>query len=773
MVPKERDHTAALERLRFAQRMQSAEDSSLNIMQLWKTILNGKWVVLLTTVVVVVAMAAYTVNQDRVYSAESLVLVELQQQPSPIAFVEQRKLPSEVGILQNSVELAERVAERLRETAEAVGSAQQFPSLYDEAGVSIPTQRVATRLLRQVRFTPITAQDMISLAAESTSPEEAATIANLYVEEYKDYSQEQSRASISAQRVFLEKQVDERRTELEQFENEWVRSVLRQGTYSQGKDADLLLAEFTAVNSKLKEAQIQLQKQQYQLDILNRQLRQVEPELLTRWQQESAASQIKTEIEAFDEQISQLRMEEQLVYLEHPGLEGNEQRIRREYAPLAQKIDNIKALEEARAKRVNDYYQERQYATSDIEGGGELARVATLRNRILEQELVVGGLNEEVGAIDRYLDSYMVRLQNLPRQSVEQNQFERKQTQLEQQYAQFVAELQKARVSEEAELGYIRIVRSAFVPTLPVRPNMQQNLLLAILVGLGLGIGLAFVKEAINNRFNKPEDLRAQGYTPVGVIPRMDEDVKAIFGKKESIEVGGQQLSTRLLTLHDPWSHISENFRLIRNNLTFVRHDTPNQVLLMTSPEAADGKTLTAMNLAITIAQSGSRTLFIDADMRRPSGHKLLGVDRTPGLAEILSQQIAFSPDRFTTLVDNLTFIPAGDVKVPPPELLGGKIMRDLLDRLRKLYDVIIIDSPPVLAVTDAVVLASLTDSIAIVVSADKTNQRALEVTEETLSSVGTPILGTIFNRFDQRKGGSYYASYGYYGYGEEKVVTK
>lgn len=773
-MTRDRDQLAALERRLAAQRIQPAEDTSINIVQLWKTIRGGRWVILLTTSVVVVGMALYTMTLDSVYSADSLVLVEQQPQSPIVAFVEQRKLPSEVGILQNSVELAERVSERLLETANAVGSKQQFPSLFDEAGNPIPTQRVATRLMKRVQFTAIAAQDMIRLAAESTSPEEAATIANLYVEEYQKYSREQSRASIAAQRVFLEKQVEDRRLELEQLENDWVRSVLSQGIYTQGKDADLLLAEFNAVNSKLKEAQIEQQKERHTLGLLHQQLRQIEPELLQRFTQESAASQLKAEIEAFDKQIAELKVEVGLVYAENPGLEGDESRIQREFAGVAETNAQIKAFEEAKAQRVSQYYNERQGAISDPQQGGELARVAELRTKILEQELAVGGIDEEVSAIERYLDSYLGRLQSLPRQSVEQDQFERKRTLLAEQYGSFVAELQKARVSEEAELGYIRIVRSAVVPGMPVRPNMQQNILLALLVGLGLGVGVAFVKEAINNRFNKPEDLKAQGYTPVGVIPKMDEDVKAIFGKKESVEVGGQQLSTRLLTLHDPWSHISENFRLIRNNLTFVRNDAPNQVLLVTSPEAADGKTLTAMNLAITMAQSGRRTLFIDADMRRPSAHKLLGIARTPGLAEILNREAEFDSRQCATPVENLTLIPAGDVKVPPPELLGSRIMEDLLGRLRERYEVIIIDSPPVLAVTDAIVLASLTDSVAIVVSAEKTNQRALEVTEETLASVGTPIIGTIFNRFDLRRTASYYASYGYYhGYGEEKAVSK
>jgi capsular exopolysaccharide synthesis family protein len=309
-------------------------------------------------------------------------------------------------------------------------------------------------------------------------------------------------------------------------------------------------------------------------------------------------------------------------------------------------------------------------------------------------------------------------------------------------------------------------MRTAFVPMLPVSPDLQQNILLGVLLGLGLGIGGAFVKQSMNWQIYDPDDIQEQGYSLVGVIPKMDREIKKTFEGKTKIDVDGRALSTSLFPLINPWSPITENYRLIRANLRFngigKKEDTAaGQILLVTSPEPGDGKTTTAVNLAITITLSGHKVLLIDADMRRPNGHHLLGMSRTPGLAEVLSGKRVASDVLQSTVVDGLSFLAAGTSSVPPTELLDTDRMQSLLAASAQRFDVVIVDTPPVLAATDPVVLAPHCDAVLVVASADQTDLRSLSQVSDTLGAVGVAIGGVIFNRYNPKKAGETYG-YGY-----------
>jgi len=175
-----------------------------------------------------------------------------------------------------------------------------------------------------------------------------------------------------------------------------------------------------------------------------------------------------------------------------------------------------------------------------------------------------------------------------------------------------------------------------------------------------------------------------------------------------------------------------------------------------------DGKTVVAANLAVATAHGGQRTLLIDADLRRPRAHEVLGMADQPGLAELLLGKMRPEPESWATDIPNLYFLPAGVVDQPPPELLGSPRMVQVLDFLRKHFDVLVIDSPPVLAVTDAVLLAQLCEATLMVVSAGRTDAKALDIARQTLESVNVSIAGVIFNRYRADKHKGYAYGYGY-----------
>jgi len=746
-----------------------AGEAQVDFSEIWDTIREGKWIILLTCILITGAIAAYTYTQEPVYEATNIVSVQPQgQSQSLISYSGSAPdLADEVGLLQYSAELATRVASRLKETAKTVESEDYFPVLTDESGNVLSDQKAGQAIREKTSFVPLAQEQMIRILVRSEVPEEAAAIANTYADEYQKFTRERSRASVTAAREFLEEQAQKRRTEIRDLERQWANFARQNNVMKQGEDGSRLIQEYTGLETRRSELEFQLEQEQKALEILQDQLNQYEPELRNQVMQEQEASEMQSAISAINQQIAQLRTEATQYYVANPGLEGDTTRVQNEFPQLTELKDRIRGFERQKDQLIEQLVSQVSAASAGGEGGA-FSRIQQLQSRITEQKITISRIEAQIQALDQRLATYDNRLQNIPEQRLERKRLEQKLAQAEQFYSSIQNQLQQVIMKQESELGYVRPVRSAVVPSVPVSPNVEQNLILGLLLGIGFGVGLAFLRRALVDQLRSPEDLQAKGYSIVGVIPNMNREVRATFEGKETVKVGESQLSTLLFPLLNPWSPISENYRLVRTNLQHsISGDAP-QVLLVTSPEKGDGKTLTAVNLAVTMAQSGKRTVLVDSDLRRPNAHRMLDLDSEPGVAEILKTDGSIPDHIRPTAIDNLHFLPAGRSDVPPAESLGSDRMKKLLERLRGDYEVVIIDSPPVLAVSDPVLLSTQSDATLLVVSADRTDFRAVEVTEKTLSAVGVPVSGVIFNRFDNSKHGGY--SYGYdyektYGY--------
>jgi capsular exopolysaccharide synthesis family protein len=203
-----------------------------------------------------------------------------------------------------------------------------------------------------------------------------------------------------------------------------------------------------------------------------------------------------------------------------------------------------------------------------------------------------------------------------------------------------------------------------------------------------------------------------------------------------------------MISLLNPLSPVAEGYRRLRTNIQFSRPDAKVQMIMITSPGPGDGKTVTAINLAVTMAQAGRRTLYIDADVRRPQGHRMIGVPREAGLVELLFDALPDSIEQFATSIDSYLYvIPAGRDVPNPAEVLGSRKMKNFLARWRKEFDVIVIDTPPTLLVADALILASTCDTTLVVCSAGVTNWQAVDQCSDALRSVGADVIGVLLNR--------------------------
>ena len=739
-------------------------DLSSVIQTLWRQ----KWIILITAIVVTGLVGAYTYTQPSIYRSSSLVKIGAQNGgvaqvtgsiAGEAAVNRTPGLASEIGVLRNSVDIAVRVARKLR-THEDAGGANGFPVL---SGGDASPEAVGRRILGKTGFAPRRERNLISISVESRDPEEAAAIANLYAEEYRRYSREEARSSVQAARNFLRTQAEQQRRKIDSLEGEWKAFVQSNRLIERGEGGENVASKFNELRSRRDEIAFELQKEQTQLKLLRQQLRQLQPKVEQGLLEEQEASGLRTDITALEEKIAKIRARAATYYAANPELEGDSTRIQREFPELARLLDQMDALE-ARKRSLTRKLVE-SVSSGAATDGSPVDRVADLRRQITEKQLTIEQLRSQRSALETEIDRYEAKLGDIPSQRIRREQIQRKLKQAEDFHGTIVSKLQQITVAEESELGYVQVVQSAFVPSTPIRPTIQKNLIQAILLGLALGVGLAYLREELNPQLRGPEDIENRGYPLLGVVPTMDPEVEKRYDGRDFVEIEGRTLSTRLTPLLNPWSPVTENYRLIRANLGRDNGNS-HRSLLVTSAQQGEGKTVTAVNLALTEAMSGRRTLLIDADMRKPTAHEALGMPRRPGLAGML--QGPPEAKCWKTLVDGLCFIPAGVAERGPANVLDSDRIRKLLEDMREHFDVIVLDSPPTQAASDSIVIATQTDVRTVVVSAADRDAGALDSVMDSLRTAGVPIAGVVLNKFDDRAQLSGDYSYSYYGHDDE-----
>jgi capsular exopolysaccharide synthesis family protein len=343
-------------------------------------------------------------------------------------------------------------------------------------------------------------------------------------------------------------------------------------------------------------------------------------------------------------------------------------------------------------------------------------------------------------------------------------------------YEGLLEKLKEAGVTAGLRSNNIKVVDVARIPTAPSEPNIPRNLSFALLLGLTSGIGLAFLLENLDNSVRTPEQaqvisaLPALGMIPLGSKRTSDENKGhlALASSKEAVE---------LVTQTRPQSQMAESYRALRTSLLLSSLGAPPKVILVTSAMPQEGKTTTSINTAVVLAQKGVRVLLIDADLRRPGIHKALGMGPRSGLSNVLTgsvdlqQAITRSP-----LIPSLSILPAGTPPPNPAELLASMNTRDLIEGLRQEFDHIVIDTPPTLSVTDAVVLSTRADAVVLVIRSGKTTKQALRRARELLFRVNARVTGVLLNAVDLSSP-DYYYYYEYQGkygggYYQEEEVT-
>lgn len=392
-----------------------------------------------------------------------------------------------------------------------------------------------------------------------------------------------------------------------------------------------------------------------------------------------------------------------------------------------------------------------------------------LRRRAVVDELLaaaeqvqsqIAGIDAEIAAIEAEVDGVDERIRTAD-SAADRLLLEQERSEVEDRLDPQLDSLQARRAAYDDQLdrldlstnltltGGAQIVSEAVEPAGPVRPTPRRNVLAALALGLALGVALAFVRDHLDDSVKGRDDV--EGATPgtwvLALVPK-------VAGWRD-------RRAARVVSLDEPRSVAAEAYRTLRTSLQFIGLERRVEVVQVTSPSPCEGKTTTLANLGVAFASAGLRTVLVDADLRRPRLHEFFGVDNRAGLTSLLAGAAplaeAVSPVAGQPF---LAVLPSGPIPPNPSELLASGRMADVLDEVRRESDIVLVDSPPVLAVTDALVLGGLVDGVVVVATASLTTRLGLRRAVEQLTQVGAPVLGTVVN------GAAAQGGDGGYGYG-------
>jgi capsular exopolysaccharide synthesis family protein len=406
-------------------------------------------------------------------------------------------------------------------------------------------------------------------------------------------------------------------------------------------------------------------------------------------------------------------------------------------------------------------------------------RVAQLKSQIAElrrsiegqRRQIVAGMKakavaaaEEEKSLNEELEQQKSRAFELSKKQVQYNVLNRELTTSRDLLENVLKQIKETSLAVESNSSNVSIVDAPTVPPFPSHPRKKLILVLGILLGLGGGIGLAFLLNYLDNTIRTPEDVAATLQLPaLGVVPSFDSIPAAPPGSTVGAEPGevalrGAEWDLPIIFLKAPKSLAAEAYRTIRTGILLSQAGEPPRTILVTSAQTSEGKTTSSVNLAVSLSSSGARVALIDADLRRPAiGREFNVAIGTPGLVDILTGQRSVQEVGLTHLVQGITLIPSGPIPPNPAELLGSLQMAALIDQLAGQFDYVIIDSPPILPVTDSVILSRYVDGVVLVLKGASTPRRVANDARRRLQSVGARVLGVVLNNVDVTSGDYYY----------------
>ncbi|MCL4539953.1 MAG: polysaccharide biosynthesis tyrosine autokinase [Bacteroidetes bacterium] len=770
------------------------EEQEISLQDILEKIYRRKTAVILIFTFVVLLATLYTFLKRPTYESTAQVLIQKNKSASSSIFgsmsdllqpfeSDERRITNELDILQTNL-LRTDVAEQLilNPLVQENGRADSMEIITGAVAALKKDQGkhhltlidlVKGTLKRDVSFSNDRNSDIIKISVKSHTPEESAQIANIYAHQYYDLNLSSSRNMATNVRKFLGKQLGDTRQQLDVAENNLEVYMKNQGIVSLSDEAKQMIEAMSTFQAQRDDVVVQMKSQQQVLEAYQSQLAKLEPSITS-----NVSEAVDPYITMLQQQIAKLEVNRDVAVAQNP-IVGDRAVYNQIIAQADSQIADLRRKLKAKTAQFLSAQITATGSPSVAQGGGgtydPTGYYKELKLRILQQEIDLHASEAQNRELSKIVGQYDAEFSKIPKQYIELAKLERTEKSREKLFLLIQDNYQQAEIAEQSQFGYVQIVDPAIPVSKPVSPKVPLNLTLGVLLGLALGIGWVFVLDYMDRSIKSPEDLEKKGLNVLASIPIMGgasarnrENVSEQMVVKDGVTV-----PLRLITFHKPSDPISEAYRSLRTAIQYSRIDKPLKSLLVVSALPKEGKSTTTANIAVTFAKAGMKVLLVDADLRRPIQHRMFNCDRKPGLIEYLKGEVDLNTAVRKTFVENLFLLPTGALPPNPAEVLGSDSMRNSLEIFKASFDMVIFDSPPVVAVTDGVLLSKLTDGVVFVTLANRTEVDVLEKAYMTLRQVKAGVIGVVLNEFDVSKAYGayyrYYRYYHYYGHKEEK----
>lgn len=621
--------------------------------------------------------------------------------------------------------------------------------------------KYAAMLVGGLQVEQVERTNIVNVKVESSDAKIAAQVADKVAELFRD--EDQKRETQGAEKAYeeLRASIEDLKATIINQDNEYLAALRRAGLPLQEKGGELRAGNLEALMTQWREAQNETGKIQALYlaaqnaggkgDILavvgdNKAIQDARSNNLKR------QADLEKRIEDIDRKINDANEKRKALLVKYTP----------EYRDVVAEDERIKELT-AQKERVN------KEVTAKIKSEGE----DLVKNA--ERE-VLASLRAQLGAAQQREARQREAFERASARANVEGQYETELTRLkrETESNRLLLDTYMQRQKEQ-ELALstgrptnIKIHSNAVEPSVPTGPQRSRNILVALLLSLGAGVGLAFLLDYLDDSVRTSDDIsRHLGLPTLALIPHyMGSDKKKLLAGKNAIATNGSVASTALISLEERHSPVAEAYRHLRTSLLFSSAGKPPQTILVTSSQPSEGKTTTAINIAITLAQSDADVVVVDCDLRRPRLHSHFNLENSRGLTNYLSG------DKDTTGLirtygdlPKLKIVTSGPIPPNPAELLSSSEMRNLLQFLSGKFKHVIIDSPPAISFTDATILSTLVDGVVLVAMANKSSIHLMRQFKQRVANIGARIYGVVLNGIKANSTEYYYYGSGYYKY--------
>ena len=702
-----------------------------------------KWTIIICTLAILVSTLIFTLTQAPIYRSSSTFMIEMtdvgMNKFDQFSFVNKVRPMGFYQAVIKSRKFQENVAQELIKN--------------DTVSVTL---REAFKLVKEnLSLRSSVISEMYELDAQTNDPQVTYLLAFISTNAFKlrcqDIDQEESQNMVN----FIENQMKVAKDKLEASERE-LQEFKEKSNISFAEDGGLL-KKLVEYENQLTEVQTQKELASVNLEALKLRLKDMRGDVTNLTASESPqVIQLRSE-------ISQLLEEQKNLMLQQTDADKSQ---------LAQLEDKIENKKRELVQKVID-----SVAGVKPTNIGEQSTWKGLEERRINEELNLYIMENRERFYNRMITNFKSQHPNLLEHTMKMARLARAKTVSENLFTFLLEKGEEAKIKAATGTGGIRIIDPAILPTNPIPKKTTRNMMLAAILGLALGFGIALVREFLDNTIRSEDDITRFLKLPMlGMVPEIVTGNGNIITNKMNGRkpfqrtlakdaVNNFDISKKLISykkLRDP---VTETYRSLRTNLEFSWLDKPVRTILVTSATPGDGKSITLANLGISFAEIGRRTLIIDTDLRKPIQHKLFNVEKKPGLSNYLVGEATLEQVVQDVGIVNLNLITVGKNPPNPAEILASKRFAEFIENQKQNFDIILLDSPPIISVTDPVLLSRNADGVLFIVKFAATDKQVAASTVESLKKARANILGAVLNDTQFHRGYGYHRYYYYYNY--------